>query len=335
MKNKKTISIVTACFNEEDNVEELYKQVKNVFRKLPGYEYEHLFIDNSSTDNTVKILKNIASNDVNVKIIVNIKNYGHIRSPFHGLLQAKGNAIISIVADRQDPVDLIPVFIKKWEDGAKIVIGVKKQSKENFIMSSTRKLYYSLLKKMAETDVIKNFTGFGLYDQSFIDLLKELDDPYPYFRGLVSELGYKIEKVAYTQPKREKGKTNNNLYTLFDMAMLGFTSHTKIPLRIATFLGLVIGVISFILSIFYLVMKLLYWQAFSLGVAPILISLFFLSSVQFIFLGLLGEYIMAIHTNNKKRPLVIEAERINFETIKKYKYHHDTKRSNKQETLID
>ena len=309
--NKK-ISILTACYNEEDNIEILYNKVKYEMAKLQAYNYEHIFIDNCSNDKTLNILKKLAINDKNLKIIVNAKNYGHIKSPFHGLLQCQGDAIISIVADLQDPPDLIIQFIKKWEEGYKIVVGTKTKSEENRIMFFIRKLFYNLIKKMSEVKQIKNFTGFGLYDKSFIEILKKLDEPYPYFRGLVSELGYDIAEVIYTQPNRYNGKTKNNFYTLYDMAMLGFVSYSKIPLRLASFIGFFVSLLSFLVAILYFFYKLMNWSAFQLGLAPLVIGIFFLGGVQLFFLGVIGEYISAIFTQVKKRPLVIEKERINF-----------------------
>lgn len=308
----KLISVVTPCYNEEGNVEELYKRVKAVFAKLQDYTYEHIFIDNYSKDNTVGILKRIAQNDKNIKIIVNAKNFGHIRSPYYGLLQAKGEAIVFMVSDLQDPPELIEQFVKKWEEGAKIVIGVKNKSEENPIMFSLRKIYYDFISRVSEMKQIKNFTGFGLYDHKFIDLLRDLNEPYPYFRGIISELGYDITEVEFVQPIRKKGKTNNNFYTLYDMAMLGIVSYSKIPLRMAAFVGFFIASISLLIALVYFVYKIIYWDRFQVGSAPITIGLFFFAAVQLIFIGIIGEYIGTIYTQVKNRPLVIERERINF-----------------------
>ena len=309
----KLISIMTPCFNEEANVENVYRQVKEVLKTLPEYNYEHVFIDNASTDRTVNILKKIAKDDKNVKIIVNVRNFGHIRSPYYGALQCKGDAIISVVADLQDPPEMIKEFIKKWEEGFKIVIGVKNKSKENKLMFLIRKMFYYIMVQIADTEQIKNFYGFGLYDKQFIDVLRNLDEPYPYFRGLVSELGFQRVEIPYTQPKRKKGKTKNNFYTLYDNAMLGFVNHSKVPLRLASFIGFSISLLSFLVAIGYLIYKLLYWQNFQLGIAPLVIGIFFFGGVQLFFLGMIGEYIGAIFTQVKKRPLVIEKERINFD----------------------
>ena len=308
----KLITVMTACYNEEENVREVYEQVKAVFSELPQYKYEHLFIDNASTDRTVAILKDIASKDANVKIIVNARNFGHVRSPSYGLLQARGDAVISVVADLQDPPEMIKKFVAKWEEGYKIVIGVKPKSHENFLMSFIRKTYYRFITKISDAPLIRDFTGFGLYDRSFIEIMRKLDDPYPYFRGLISEVGSEIAEISYVQPKRKHGKTKNNFYTLFDMAMLGITCHSKVPLRIMSISGFILSLISFMLSLLFIVLKLVFWQQFVLGMAPILIGLFLFSSVQLFFIGMIGEYVAAVHTQILKRPLVIEKERINF-----------------------
>lgn len=311
---KKKISILTPCFNEEGNVEELYKQVKAQFEALKArYDYEHIFIDNASQDRTVEILKGIAAKDKNVKIIVNASNFGHIRSPFYGLKQCYGDAVMLMVADLQDPPELIPEFLAKWEEGHQVVVGVKNKSKENPIMYGIRKLFYTLVRKMSETPMIDNFTGFGLYDKAFVDVLRATDDPYPYMRGFVAEYGGDIATVYYTQPKREHGKTSNNFYKLYDMAMLGFVNHSKVPLRLAVFIGFTIAALSLAVALFYFIYKLCYWDSFQVGNAPLVIGLFFFSAVQLIFIGILGEYIGAIHTQVRKRPLVIEKERVNFD----------------------
>lgn len=309
---KKLISIVTPCYNEQDNVEELYNQVKAVFENLPLYIYEHIFIDNSSTDNTVACLKKLADKDENVKIIINTRNFGHIRSPYHALLQSSGEAAILIVSDLQDPPVMIADFIQKWEEGFKIVIGVKNQSKESPLMFRIRKAYYNLINKLSETELIKNYTGFGLYDHVVIDILRKMDDPYPYFRGLICDIGFAIAKISYTQPRRKRGITKNNFFTLYDIAMLGITNHSKLPLRLATMTGFLMAIVSFLVAVIYFVYKLVFWNSFSLGLAPIVIGLFLFSSVQLFFIGIIGEYIGSIHTQVLKRPLVIEKERINF-----------------------
>ncbi|HOY32837.1 MAG TPA: glycosyltransferase family 2 protein [Bacteroidales bacterium] len=310
--NKK-ISVLTPCFNEEENVEILCNEVKKVFDGLPGYDYEHVFIDNNSQDKTVEILKGIAARDKHVRIIVNVRNFGHIRSPYYGLLQVTGDCVIVMAADLQDPPEVIPAFVEKWEKGYKIVTAVKKKSRENPVMFLMRKVYYNMLEKFSEGEQIKNFTGFGLYDRSFIEVIRRIDDPYPYFRGLISEVGFQTSSLEYVQPKRLHGKTKNNFYTLYDIGMLGFVNHSKLPLRLASFIGFTVAIFSLLVAIGYLIYKLIYWNEFKLGTAPLVIGLFFFSSVQLFFIGIIGEYIGAIYTQVKKRPLVIEKERINFE----------------------
>ncbi len=311
----KLISIVTPCFNEEENVADLYQQVKAIFSELPQYKYEHIFIDNASTDTTVKILKGLSLTDNNIKIIINSRNFGHIRSPYHGLLQAHGDAVISLVADLQDPPALINEFIQKWEAGSKIVIGVKPKSEESRLMFAIRRLGYYWINRIADVKLIKNFTGFGLYDKEVIRILHTYDDPYPYFRGLIADIGFDISEISYTQPKRQKGSTKNNFYTLYDIGMLGITSYSKIPLRLAAMGGFVLSALSLFISIVFFIVKIIFWNTFSAGIAPVLIGLFFFSSVQLFFIGLLGEYISSINTRVMKRPLVVEKERVNFENI--------------------
>ena len=310
----KKISIVTPCYNEEPNVRELYTQVKAQFDRLSNrYDYEHIFIDNASTDNTVGVLKELAAEDRRVKIIMNAMNFGHIRSPFYGLCQATGDAAMLVVADLQDPPELIPQFLEQWEAGHSVVIGVKNKSKENPLMYGLRTAFYKIIKAISETRQVENFTGFGLYDQSFVKLLRQIDDPYPYMRGLVAEYGGDLGEVFFTQPKRLHGKTKNNFYTLYDMAMLGFVNHSKVPLRMASFLGFICSGISLLAALVYLVLKLCFWDSFQLGMAPLIIGLFFFASVQLFFLGVVGEYVGSILTQVRRRPLVIEKGRINFE----------------------
>jgi len=311
--NKKLISIVTPCYNEEENVRNLYLQVKKIMEGLDEYTYEHIFIDNASSDKTVQILKELAVHDKNLKIIVNIKNFGHFCSPHHAILQASGDAVITMAADLQDPPEMIKEFIKYWEKGHQVVIGIKPKSKENPFMFALRKLYYHMIKSISETDHISNFTGFGLYDKSFIDVLKTLDEPYPYFRGLVAQYGCNRKEIEYIQPKREKGISHNNFYTLYDAGMQGFVNHSKVPLRLATFIGFGVASLSLIIALLYLLYKVIFWDSFNAGVAPLVIGLFFFSSIQLFFIGIVGEYIGAIYTQVKNRPLVVEKERINFD----------------------
>lgn len=310
----KLISIVTPCYNEQDNVSELCEQVKALFVSLPQYRYEHIFIDNCSDDKTVVILKEIATKDENIKIIVNTRNFGHIRSPVHAMLQAKGDATILIVADLQDPPEMIREFLHQWEQGWKIVVGIKAKTSESFIMASIRKFYYRLANKIANIILLKDFTGFGLYDQLVMAEIRQMQDPYPYFRGAICEVGYPIKEVPYEQPLRKRGITKNNFYTLFDMAMLGITNHSKIPIRIATLSGFFFGTLSFFACVVTLLLKIIFWHKFSMGIAPILMVIFFFFSILLFFMGILGEYVASIQTQIMKRPLVYELERINFES---------------------
>jgi len=309
----KTISINTPCFNEEANVEEVYRRVRDVMASLGKYRYEHVFIDNCSSDRTVEILKQIAAQDTNVRIIVNARNFGHVRSPIYGAFQTRGDAVIGIVADLQDPPEMIPQLIAEWEKGYAMVLTIKRTSEENPLMFWIRKRYYKLVNRLSSIQTFENFTGFGLYDRRVVDIIKSFDDPYPYFRGIIAEIGLPWKAVEYDQPRRKRGITKNNFYTLYDLAMLGITNLSKVPLRLVTFLGFISAVFSIFVGLGYLVYKLLYWDRFSLGVAPIVIGIFLFSSVQLISVGIIGEYIGSIHTYVQKRPLVVEKERINFE----------------------
>lgn len=311
----KLISILTACYNEEENVEELHAQIVQIMSEMPDYNFEHIYIDNASTDKTVAILRRMAAADKRVKVILNARNFGHIRSPFHGILQAHGDVVISMAADFQEPTYMIKDFIRKWEEGYKVVVGVKSQSREAWLLFALRKLYYRLLGGLSDVRLVANFTGFGLYDRQVVEVLRKIDDPYPYFRGLIADIGFEAAKIEFVQPARKHGITKNNFYTLFDMAMLGFTNNTKIPLRVAILLGFVTAVISFAMGLFYLVYKLIDWQHFELGLAPLVVGLFFFGSVQLLFLGIVGEYVGAIYTQVLHRPLVIEKERINFDSL--------------------
>lgn len=308
----KRITVVTPCYNEEDNVQEIYSQTKTVFAALNEVDYEHLFIDNCSTDTTVSLLRGIAATDAKVKIILNARNFGHIRSPYYGLLQAQGDAAILLVADLQDPPVLMAKFVEHWLNGEKMVVGVKPSAKESSLMFSIRRLYYRTITRIADVKLVQNFTGFGLYDQQVLEVLRRIDDPYPYLRGLISEVGFAPLEVPYDQPRRVRGVTKNNFYTLYDLAMLGITSHSRVPLRLCTMVGFGFAAISLLVSLIYLLLKLLFWSQFSLGTAPLLIGMFFLASVQLFFIGVLGEYVGSILTHVMKRPLVVERERINF-----------------------
>lgn len=310
----KKISIMIPCYNEEENVVPMSEAVTELFEKeLPQYDYEVLFIDNASTDNTRPLLREICRKNKKVKAIFNAKNFGQFNSPFHGMLQTTGDCTITMVCDFQDPLDLIPKYLKEWEDGYKIVIGIKSKSKENPLIYHLRSLYYKFVKKFSDVEQIEHFTGSGLYDKDFIEVLRNLHDPTPFLRGIVAELGFKIKKIEYEQPKRRAGKTHNNFWTLYDAAMLSITSYTKIGLRIATFIGIIVAFISLGIGIVYLIMKLIWWDRFSAGMAPMLIGMFFLGSLQLFFIGLIGEYIMNMNKRLMNRPLVVEEERINFE----------------------
>lgn len=309
----KLISIATSCFNEEENVGPLYERIRAVFAALPQYRYEIVFIDNASTDRTVERIKSIAARDKCVKLIVNARNFGHIRSPAHAILQACGDAVISMASDLQDPPELIADFIARWAEGYRVVAGVKPRSQEGFPIAAVRRCYYRFVGAIADVDLIPDFTGFGLYDRSVIEIVRSMDDPYPYFRGIISEIGFEVARVPFVQPARQRGITKNNFFTLYDIAMLGITSHSKVPIRLATMGGFVLSVISLLISLAYLILKLIFWERFGFGLAPVLIGLFFFSSVQLFFIGLLGEYVASIHTRVMKRPLVVEKERVNFE----------------------
>ncbi len=309
----KTVSILTACYNEEGNVEELYERVRAAMLKAGKYRYEHIFIDNSSKDSTVAILKRIASRDSNVKIIVNARNFGHIRSPMHAMMQTRGDAVIGIVADLQDPPEMIPQLLEKWEEGYSMVLCIKRTSEENRLMFWVRKKYYELVERLSSIQTFQNFTGFGLYDRQVVEAVRSFGDPYPYFRGMIAEIGLPHCELYYDQRGRKKGKTKNNFYTLYDLAMLGITNLSKVPLRFVTFLGFACALLSLIVGVLYFIYKLAFWANFTVGIAPLVIGLFFLGSVQLLSMGILGEYVGAIHTQVQKRPYVIEKERINFE----------------------
>ncbi len=312
---KKKISIISSAFNEEENVEVLYNKVKEQMAKFAGkYDYEQIILDNASTDGTAQKLRQIAASDKNFKVILNARNFGHIRSPYYGILQCTGDAVIYMASDLQDPPELIPEFIKKWEEGNKVVLAQKKKSQESFMFFTIRKFYYWLLNKANDSgaDLLQNCTGFGLYDKEVVDEFRKINDPYPYLRGLVCELGYQKTTVPFLQPKRKRGITKNNFYTLYDNAMIGFTNHSKVPLRLAAFVGFVLSALSLLLAFTYLVLKLLYWDSFPMGTAPILIAVFFFSSMQLFFIGVIGEYLGAVLKQVLHRPVVIEKERINF-----------------------
>jgi glycosyltransferase involved in cell wall biosynthesis len=311
MLKKKLISIVTPCYNEAENIDELYQRIVAVMAELP-YDYEHICIDNASTDNTVSKIKEIAARDKRVKLIVNARNFGHIKSPYYAILQSRGDACVLIASDLQDPPEMITEFIKKWEDGYKTVLAVKPESEESSIMFFLRKTYYRFITRISEVPLVQNATGAGLFDRVVIDILRNIGDPYPYFRGLLCEIGFPIATVPFKQPKRQRGITKNNFYTLYDIAMLGITNHSKIPLRIMAMSGFLLSFLSLLVAVVFLIAKLIFWDSFQLGTAPMLIGIFFFGAIQAFFIGVLGEYIGSIHTQVRNMPLVVELERVNF-----------------------
>ena len=313
MAEKKVISIVIPCYNEEENVENMADAVVQLFMtQLINYDYEIIFIDNNSMDNTRALLRKICAGNKKIKAIFNARNFGQFNSPYHAICQSAGECTILLCCDFQDPLDLIPVFIKEWENGYKIVSGIKTASKENKMMRFIRTIYYKMIKKMSDVEQIEHFTGFGLYDASFVKILRKLNDPIPFLRGIVAELGFKRKNIEYMQLRRKAGRTKNNWYSLFDAGMLSVTSYTKIGLRVATIVGFFMSILSFCAAFYYLIYKLLYWSTFDAGIAPLVVGMFFLGSLQLFFIGFIGEYIMSINIRIMNRPLVIEEERINF-----------------------
>lgn len=309
----KTISIVTHAYNEEDNIEAIYLRIREIMQAYPHYAYEHIFIDNHSTDATAAILTRIASEDRHVKLIVNARNFGHIRSPMHALMQARGNVMIGIASDFQEPPDLIPQMIEAWEAGYAMVLCVKRSSGESGLVYWIRKQYYKTVERLSSVETIQNYTGFGLYTREVVDLVRNFNDPYPYFRGIIAEISLPNTRIYFDQPARKRGITKNNFYTLYDIAMLGLISTSKVPLRLAVFAGFAGAFLSFLTALVYLVLKLLFWRTFSVGVAPMLIGIFFLMSIQMVFMGFIGEYVGAIYTKVQQRPYAVEQQRINFE----------------------
>ena len=313
----KTISVMIPCYNEEENVKAISEAViREITTNLPSYDYEILFIDNDSTDRTREYLREICADNSKIRAIFNAKNFGQFNSPYYGICQTSGDCTICLCCDFQDPVEMIPRLVEEWEKGAKIVCAIKTTSKENKIMRFLRTCYYKMIKKMSDVEQIEHFTGFGLYDKGFVDVLRNLDDPTPFLRGIVAELGYKRVDVPYEQQKRRAGKTHNNWFTLYDAAMLSFTSYTKASHRLATIVGFIMSAISLVVAFVYLILKLLYWDRFVAGMTPILLAVCILGSVQLFFIGFLGEYVLSINKRMMKRPLVIEEERINFDKDK-------------------
>lgn len=311
--SKKLISIVTPTYNEIENIELLVIRIKKVIQGLDQYDFEILVIDNCSTDGTQEKIRELASQDGRIKAIFNARNFGHIRSPYYGILQSGGDATIYMASDFQDPPDMIHQFIEEWEKGWRLVMAVKPVSKGSPVMHFLRKTYYRFIDKISDVEIIKDSTGFGLYDKSVLNNLREINDPYPFLRGLICELGYPIKTIPFIQPRRLGGITKNNFYTLFDIAMLGIVSHSKVPIRIAAMSGIILGLVSVFVAIYFLIMKIIFWEAFPLGSAPAIIGLFFLIGLILLFIGILGEYIGSIHVYVQNRPIVVEKERINFD----------------------
>jgi glycosyltransferase involved in cell wall biosynthesis len=309
---KKLISIVTPTFNEEKNIYLLSKEISTQMQSL-DYDYEHIIIDNASTDNTQKIINKLCLEDKKVKAIFNTKNFGHIRSPFHAILQSKGDAIILVAADFQDPPILIPQLIEKWREGSDIVLLKRKKTQENIFLEFVKKLFYRIINSISETSLTKKTTGSGIFDKKIIEELKKIDEPYPYFRGLLTEITDNIDVLEFDQPKRSHGKSKNNFFTLFDIAMLGIIKHSKLPLRFMTVSGFVLSFFSLLVGLFFFIYKLLFWESFQLGLAPLILGLFFGISIQVFMLGIIGEYVGFILTQVRKMPLVIEKKRINFD----------------------
>jgi glycosyltransferase involved in cell wall biosynthesis len=309
---KKLISIVTPCYNEVENIDELHQRIADVMATV-CYDYEHIFIDNSSTDGSVKKIKGLAASDKRVKLIVNARNFGHIKSPYYGILQSRGDACILIASDLQDPPEMILEFIKQWEAGYKTVLAVKPESEESSIMFMLRKTYYRFITRISEVPLVQNATGAGLFDRVVVDILRSIHDSYPYFRGLLCEIGFPIALVPFRQPRRQRGITKNNFYTLYDIAMLGITNHSKVPLRLMAMSGFLLSLLSLLAAFVFLIAKLAYWDSFQLGTAPMLIGIFFFGAMQTFFIGVIGEYIASIHTQVRNMPLVVEIERVNFD----------------------
>ena len=308
------ISIVSGCYNEEGNVRELCQRISQVMAdSLPNHTYEQILIDNCSTDKTAEVLREICREDKRVKVILNNRNFGHVRSGYHALQQATGEAIVLLASDLEDPPEMIPQFVRKWEEGYKITLAQKTSSSEFFMLFLVRKAYYSIVNRLSDVPLAKNVTGFGIYDRRVIEDIKRIGDPYPYFRGLICDLGYEQSLIPFHKPVRKRGFTKNNFYTLYDLGMLGIVNHSKVPLRLAVFAGCGVGAISFLVAFGYLIYKLLFWDRFQVGSAPVVVGIFFLGAVQLFFIGILGEYIGSIYTQVLRRPPVIEKERINFD----------------------
>ena len=309
----KKISLFTPCYNEEGNLYEMYSRVTEVMKKLPQYEYEYVFIDNCSTDNTPAILRKIAAEDKRVKVIFNMKNFGPSRSGSYGFFQTSGDVSICFACDFQDPPELIPEFVKKWEEGSKVVWGKKEGSDESKIMYAVRCLYYKIIKGISDNEQYENVTGFGLYDREVVELLKKYAGPTPNFRNMISEFGYPITFIEYHQPKRRSGHSSYNLFKYMNIALNDMVNTSKLPLRLATFIGAIVAFVSFLIALFYLVMKLVFWDSYDIGMATLVIGLFFFGAVQIMFVGIVGEYVGEILSRMSVKPMVIEKERLNFD----------------------
>ncbi len=307
----KKISIITPTFNEEKNIEKLCSEISIEMSKL-DYDYEHIVIDNHSNDGTILILKKIAARDKKVKVIINSRNFGHIRSPIYGMLQASGDACILMNSDFQDPIELIPKYIKEWEQGNQIILAQRISSDENFFLNSFKNFFYKFINKISDVPLMRNTTGSGLFTKNIVDQIRKIDDPYPYFRGLLSEISSQIKLIQFHQPKRSGGETKNNFYTLYDIGVLGIVKHSKLPLRLMTFIGFFTSIISIMIATVFFFYKILFWDSFEVGIAPLVIGLFTIASIQIFLLGFIGEYVMTILTHTRKLPLVVEKERINF-----------------------
>ncbi|MDG2171217.1 MAG: glycosyltransferase [Gammaproteobacteria bacterium] len=309
---KPLISIVAPTYNEKENIEELYERIIKVVSSIESYRFEIIIIDNDSRDGTQDLLRKIASQDKNFKVILNNRNFGHIRSPYFGILQSKGDAVIYLASDLQNPPELIPDIIARWEKGFKLVMAVKPESEGSIVFNFFRRNYYKILDHISDIQVIRDSTGFGLYDADVISDLKKIKEPYPFMRGLICDLGYDFDTIPFIQPSRKRGITKNNFSTLYDIGMLGIISHSKFPIRFCAFLGFLIGAVSFLIGVIYLILKIIFWASFPVGIAPLIIGLFFFIGLQFIFIGVIGEYIGSIHTYSQNRPLVVVKEKINF-----------------------
>ena len=312
MQNKKLLSIVSPCFNEKENIGELYKLVVKEIELFPQYDFEYVFIDNASTDGTEEVLRELINVDSRIKVIFNTRNFGHIRSPYWGILNTKGEATIYLASDLQDPPELISQFIKEWEKGAKIVLAVKPVTFTNPIMHLLRRIYYKFLDAISDVNIVKDSTGFGLYDKVVLNIIREINDPYPFLRGLICELGYEIKTIKFSQPRRKRGVSKNNFYSLYDIALLGIVSHSMVPIRVASLLGFIFGVVSLLMAFAVFIVKMLFWDSIPLGYAPLAIGMLLILGIMLFFIGILGEYIGVIHTYSRRRPIVVERERVNF-----------------------